>query len=111
MYCGRAKAELYIKDHKRGLQSDRTSCHKASANQFRLTIHSAAYTLMHALRENLLKGTSLATATFDTIRLRLLKVAARVSVMKTKIHFHLPKEFPLKEVYFIVMNRLNYIQT
>ncbi len=111
IYCGRAKAELYIKDHKRALKSDRTSCHKASANQFRLAMHSAAYSLMHALRENLLKGTSFATATFDTIRLRLLKIAARISVMKTKIHFHLPKEFPLKEVYILVLDRLNHIQT
>ncbi len=111
IYCGRANAELYIKDHKRALQSDRTSCHKASANQFRLSIHSAAYTLMHALRENLLKSTSLSTATFDTIRLRLLKVAARISVMKTKIHFHLPAQFPLKEIYNLMMERLIHIKT
>jgi len=111
IYCGRANAELFIKDHKRALMSDRTSCHKASANQFRLAVHSAAYSLMHALRENLLKGTSLATATFDTIRVRLLKVAARVSVMKTKIHFHLPEFFPSKEIYYLIMERLTLIQT
>jgi hypothetical protein len=111
IYCGRANAELFIKDHKRALMSDRTSCHRASANQFRLAVHSAAYSLMHALRENLLKGTSLATATFDTIRVRLLKVAAHVSVMKTKIHFHLPEYFPLKEVYYLIMERLMVIQT
>ena len=100
VYCGRGNAELYIKDQKVALKSDRTSCNKATANQFRLFLHSAAYQLMHALRENLLKDSKMATAQFDTIRLRLLKVAAQVEVMKTKISFHLPEHFPLKEIYF-----------
>ena len=54
---------------------------------------------MHALRENILKGTKLANAQFDTIRLRLLKVAAQVKVIKTKIVFHLPQHFPMQEIY------------
>ena len=45
---------------------------------------------MHGLRETALKGTELAHATFETIRLRLLKVAARVESGKTFIRFHLP---------------------
>ena len=43
IYCGRGQMENYIKDHKRFLHSDRTSCHKFEANQFRLFLHSAAY--------------------------------------------------------------------
>ena len=96
VYCGRGNAELYIKDHKVGLKSDRTSCTRKEANQFRLFVHSAAYVLMHALRENLLKGSQLATAQFDTIRLRLFKIGARVHVGKTFIRFHFPASYPLK---------------
>ena len=44
----------------------------------------------HGLRETALKGTELAHATFETIRLHLLKVAARVESGKTFIRFHLP---------------------
>jgi hypothetical protein len=98
LYCSRGAVELMIKDHKRHLQSDRTSCHKFEANQFRLFLHSAAYILLHALRSALLKGTELSHAQFDTIRLRLLKIGARVQVLKTKIVFHLPLSFPLKPV-------------
>lgn len=98
VYCGRGKAELFIKDHKVGLKSDRTSCTRKEANQFRLFVHSAAYVLMHALRENLLKGSQLAKAQFDTIRLRLLKIGARVEVGKTFIRFHLPASYPLKPI-------------
>ena len=46
----RWKFENLIKVHKLHLASDRTSCHKATANQFRLLIHTAAYWLMLTLR-------------------------------------------------------------
>jgi len=42
--------ENLIKAHKLHLASDRTSCPKATANQFRLLIHTAAYWLMLNLR-------------------------------------------------------------
>ena len=49
---------------------------------------------MHGMRETVLKGTAMATATFDTIRLRLLKVAARVQTGRTFVRFHLPAACP-----------------
>jgi hypothetical protein len=50
VYCARGQAENLIKAHKRHLASDRTSCTKATANQFRLVLHTAAYWLLHELR-------------------------------------------------------------
>jgi hypothetical protein len=50
VYCARGQAENLIKAHKLHLASDRTSCSKATANQFRLLIHTAAYWLLHSLR-------------------------------------------------------------
>ena len=91
VYCGRGAMELMIKDHKNGLRSDRTSCHQFTANQFRLFLHSAAYVVMHYLRSVRLKGTQLAHAQFDTIRLRLLKIGTRVENGKTRILLHFPK--------------------
>ncbi|MDA0989609.1 MAG: IS1380 family transposase [Verrucomicrobia bacterium] len=96
VYCGRGKMELMIKDHKVALKSDRTSCHRKEANQFRLFIHSAAYVLLHAFRSHLLRGSEFATAQFDTIRLRLLKIGTRVEVGKTFIRFHFPASYPLQ---------------
>ncbi|MCB1101892.1 MAG: IS1380 family transposase [Kiritimatiellae bacterium] len=106
VYCGRGKMELMIKDHKVALKSDRTSCTSKQANQFRLFVHSAAYVIMHALRENLLRGSELATAQFDTIRLRLLKIGARVDVGKTFIRFHFPEAYPLQPVLIRASERL-----
>lgn len=93
VYCGRGAMELMIKDHKNGLRSDRTSCHKFTANQFRLFLHSAAYVVMHHLRCAKLRGTQLARAQFDTIRLRLLKIGVRVESGKTRLLLHMPRSF------------------
>ena len=99
LYCARGCAELMIKEHKVFLKSSRTSCNTAEANQFRLFLHSAAYVIMHGLRETVLRGTALASATFDTLRLRLLKVAARVQAGKTLVRFHRPISCPDREVF------------
>ena len=99
VYCDRGNAELMIKEHKCFLKSSRTSCNTAEANQFRLYLHSAAYVIMHGLRNTLLKGTKLASATFDTIRLRLLKIAARVETGKTFVRFHMPVSCPVAGLF------------
>jgi hypothetical protein len=106
-YAGRGQMENFIKNHKTFLHSDRTSCHRFEANQFRLLLHSAAYTLLHALQELLLTGTALQQATFETVQLRLLKVGARVIERATVIRFHLPSAFPLKEVFRLIQARLS----
>ena len=93
VYCARGQAENLIKAHKLHLASDRTSCSRATANQFRLLIHTAAYWLMHGLREAAPEGSAWRNAQFDTIRLGLIKVAARVTEMVTKIKVSLPTSF------------------
>jgi hypothetical protein len=96
-YSGRGNMELYIKEHKNHLFSDRTSCTSFEANQFRLFLHSMAYVLMHTFRELHLRGTEFAKAQFNTIRLKLIKIGARVRQLSTKVKIHLPSSFPLKE--------------
>ncbi len=97
IYCGRGAMELMIKEHKNHLGSDRTSCSRFYANQFRLFLHSIAYVLLHAFRELCLKNTQFATAQFDTIRLKLLKIGARVIRLATKIKIHLPTSNPYQK--------------
>ena len=94
VYCARGQAENLIKAHKLHLASDRTSCHKATANQFRLLIHTAAYWLMLSLRGLAPRTSFWRDAQFDTIRLCLIKVAARVCEMVTRIKIALPSAYP-----------------
>jgi len=96
IYSGRGAMELMIKEHKNHLLSDRTSCTSFAANQFRLFLHSAAYVLLHTFRTLHLKGTEWASAQFDTIRLKIIKIGARIIQLSRKIRIHLPTSFPWK---------------
>lgn len=78
LYCARGQAENLIKLHKAQLASDRTSCRSPLANQVRLILHTGAYWLMLGLRDAIPYLQPLATAEFTTLRLRLIKIAARV---------------------------------
>src|SRR3954451_11714167 len=71
VYCARGQAENLVKAHKAHLASDRTSCTKATANQFRLVLHTAAYWLLHTLRGLAPKRSFWREAQLDTIRFAL----------------------------------------
>lgn len=85
LYCARGQAENLIKLHKTQLASDRTSCRSANANQMRLILHTAAYWLLWRVQQAIPKTAALAKAEFTTLRLRLLKVAARVIESASRI--------------------------
>lgn len=94
IYCGRGRAELYIKDHKLGLTSDRLSCTRKEGNAMRLLVTSLAYQLLDGFRRTVLEGTELARSSFGEIRLKLFKLAARVRVLKTRVEIHLATWHP-----------------
>jgi hypothetical protein len=98
IYCARGQMENDLKDHKRYLKSDRTSCHRFEANQFRLLLHSAAYVLLDTLRREVLKTTAWACATMETIQLRLFKLGARVQEFTDRITISLPSSCPVAPV-------------
>lgn len=92
-YCKRGDCENRIKELKLDLLSGRTSCHKFTANCFRLILHALAFVLLSALRKTL-AGTSLAKATMGQIRLKLLKVAAILERSTRRILVRLPRGHP-----------------
>jgi hypothetical protein len=78
LYCARGQAENLIKLHKAQLSSDRTSCRSPLANQMRLILHTAAYWLMLTVRDAVPSAHALSKAEFATLRLRVLKIGARI---------------------------------
>jgi hypothetical protein len=104
-YCGRGEQENRIKEMKLDLGSGRTSCHRFLANQFRLLLHTAACVLMGVLQE-CLEGTKWARAQVGTIRLKLLKVGARIVETCRKVWVHLPTAFPEKGIWWHLHTRL-----
>jgi hypothetical protein len=106
IYCARGTSENFIKWHKSQLASDRTSCRKPEANQFRLILHTAAYWLMLAVRHAAPKRSALAIAEFNTLRLHLIKIAARVVEGLARIRIHLPSACPNAAVLRAIAGRL-----
>jgi hypothetical protein len=99
LYCARGQAENLIKLHKSQLASDRTSCRSALANQVRLVLHTAAYWLMLAVRDAIPKARDLAKAEFATLRLRLLKIAARVIETASRVRLAFAAACPEADLF------------
>ena len=76
------------------------------ANELRLWFSSVAYTLMTALRRLGLTGTDLAKARCDTIRLKLLKIGARIRVTVRKVWVSLAEGCPYKHLFQQVHHHL-----
>ena len=107
IYCARGKMENLIKEHKLYTKSDRTSCHRWQANQFRLFLHTGAYWLLLLLRGAAPKRSRWRTATFETIRRTFLKIAVRVEQLKTRITIALPTGCPNQDMLVLLFTRIN----
>lgn len=105
-YCGRGEMENRIKEQQLCLFADRTSCRTLRANQLRLWFSTLAYVLLHVLRERGLKGTQLASARCDTIRTKLLKIGAAVSVTVRKVWVRLASACPYRRVFLHAFQNL-----
>jgi Transposase DDE domain group 1 len=107
-YCERGQCENLIKDFKNALSADRLSCSTFIANFFRLLEHAAAYLLMHQLRLQAgIHASELAKVQMDTLRLRLLKVAAHVTRSARRFLVRLPKAFPTAAAFCAISRALS----
>ena len=99
LYCARGDMENRIKEQQMGLFADRTSSHTLRANQLRLWLSGLAYVLMSELRRVGLKATALSQAQCWTIRERLFKIGAVVTVSVRRIMVSMATAYPWKEVF------------
>ena len=106
VYCVRGQAENLIKLHKIQLASDRTSCQNPVANQVRLVLHTGAYWLMLALRNAIPATNALAKAEFATLRIRLIKIGARIIETASRIRVHLASACPDAKLFRLLAGRL-----
>jgi hypothetical protein len=105
IYVLRGDVENRIKELKLELKADRLNCHRFLANQFRLLLHTAAYCLFWLLRHHL-QGTELATAQVNTLRLKLLKIGARIRETSRRIWVHLASSYPYRDLLALVLQNL-----
>jgi len=97
-YCARSDMENRIKEQLQ-LFSDRASSQTMHGNQLRMWFSALAYVLMTELRRTALAGTELAKASINSIRLKLLKIGAQVSVSVRRIYVRLSSAFPYKAAF------------
>jgi hypothetical protein len=105
-YCARGNMENRIKEQQLDLFADRTSTRYIQSNQLRLWFATFAYFLIERLRTLALHGTQLAKATAGTVRLKLLKIGAQLTVSCRRIYVRLASAFPLRQVFAIAHRRL-----
>ena len=103
VYCRRGQAENHIKSWKTHLAADRASCTRATANQLRLFLHAGACWLMWGLRTAMPKRSIWRNVQFDTLRLRLIKIAARVTELKTLIRIQWPTACPNQKIFQVAL--------
>jgi hypothetical protein len=99
IYCARGEMENRIKECQIDLFADRTSTATLAANQLRLWFASLAYVLVEGTRRLALQATDLADATCGTIRRKLFKIGARVTISVRRIKFAMASGCPYKAVF------------
>jgi Transposase DDE domain group 1 len=109
LYCARGEMENRIKEQQLALFADRTSTHEMRSNQLRLYFSSYAYVLMQTLRRLGLKGTALAKAQCDTIRLKLFKIGAHIRLSVRRVCIAFSESYPYAELFAHILRTLQRI--
>ena len=102
LYCGRGDMENRIKEQQLYLFADRTSTGWMSSNQLRLWFSTFAYLYFALLREKTLEGSEWQRSQAETLRLKVLKVAAAVRVTTRAIRVRLPFSYPYWDAWLRV---------
>jgi hypothetical protein len=108
-YCPRGNMENCLKEQKLGLHSDRTSTHTFEGNQLRLWLASIAYVLINALRKQCLTSTEFKNATVETIRTKLLKLGAVITINKRRFFIAISSACPYQNIFTEAYRRLKML--
>ena len=108
-YCGRGKMENFIKEGKVGFDFSSVSSHSKVVNANRLQVHALAYNLFNWFRRLALSA-SMRKQRIDTIRLKLLRIAAKAVHSARYIVFKLCSSCPYKKEFFETLSNIRKLQ-
>ena len=106
LYCARGEMENRIKEQQLDLFGDRASCHEFRGNKVRLWLSMAAHLLVEGLRRLALEGTELAKAQASTLRVRLFKIGALMTVSVRRVQVRFSSAFPMQNLFTVILQRL-----
>jgi hypothetical protein len=110
IYCARGEMENRIKETQLDLFSDRTSAQTMKANQVRLWLSSMAYVVMNEIRRVGLSGTAFEEWTCGSIRLKLVKIGARVRVSVRRVAVSMASSYPYQALFAHVYDRVRHLE-
>jgi hypothetical protein len=106
-YCPRGNMENCLKEQKLDLKSDRTSTHTFEGNQLRLWLTAIAYILMNTIREKFLVNTEFQNVTIGTIRTKLLKLGAVITISSRRVLIAISSACPYQEIFAAIYEQLS----
>lgn len=109
LYCGRGRMENFIKEGKSGFDFASVSSKSMLVNANRLQVHALAYNLFNWFRRLALPA-SMRKEQVDTIRLKLLKIAARVVKSARYQYFKLCSSCPYKKEFYETLDNIHRLR-
>ena len=108
-YCGRGKMENFIKEGKSGFDFSSVSSRSRVVNANRLQVHALAYNLFNWFRRLALSA-DMRKQRIDTLRLKLLKVAAKAVHSARYLTFKLCSSCPYKQEFYETLSNIWSLQ-
>ena len=108
-YCGCGKMENFIKEGKSGFDFSSVSSRSRVVNANRLQVHALAYNLFNWFRRLALSA-DMRKQRIDTLRLKLLKVAAKAVHSARYLTFKLCSSCPYKQEFYETLSNIWSLQ-
>ena len=105
-YCKRGLMENFIKESKSGFDFASVSSHTRIVNANRLQVHALAYNIFNWFRR-LVLSVNMRKQRIDTVRLKLLKIAAKVVHSARYITFKLCSSCPYKNEFYETLSNID----
>ena len=105
-YCKRGLIKNFIKERKTGFDFASVSSHARIVNANRLQIHALAYNTFNWFRRPALSA-NMRKQRIDTVRLKLLKIAAKVIRSARYITFKLCSSCPYKDEFYNTLSNIS----
>ena len=104
-YCKRGQMENFIKECKSGFDMDYVSSSSQIVNANRVQIHALAYNLFNLFRRLVLPA-KLRKDRIDTVRLKLMKIAARIVRSARYVVFKLCSSCPFQLEFYETLHNI-----
>ena len=108
-YCKRGRMENFIKESKNGFDFASVSSSSKIVNANRLQVHALAYNIFNWFKRLVLPA-KMRKQQIDTIRLKLLKIAAKVVHSARYITFKLCSSCPYKDEFHETLENIRKLQ-